>query len=117
MSAGTSFCSPRRATLFTSPALQPTMRISTPRLLRTGPLGDPVVDERDLGLAQERRAVERHPRPERRPLGDLLPEDAAAGIAGEDDVAAGGGPAGPERRVAGEVQPRHREPEAARLVA
>src|SRR5688572_18612261 len=52
----------------------------------TSSLGDPVADELDLLVRQERRAVQRHPRAERGRRLELLDEDAGAAIALNDDV-------------------------------
>src|SRR5262249_12081412 len=67
---------------------------SSQALILTGTLGDPVVDQRPLGVGQERRSVERHARAERRALADLLHDDALARLAREGG---GGAPPPPAR--------------------
>src|SRR5262245_38070680 len=81
------------------------------RSLGKGALRDPVGEQFFLLLVEVRRAVERHAAAERRTLVDLEVQDAVAGTAGDDDVAAALGAAGPQAGVVGEVEAADEEAE------
>src|SRR5215468_1962749 len=71
-----------------SPAPQAAIATSsgtpTHRSVRKRTLGDPVVDELDVAVGEERRAVEWHAAAEGRAGADLQVEDARAGLVGND---------------------------------